>query len=708
MSPLIGEDQADFAAKLGTMDARVKDFSTLSNASEITASFMELNRTVDFDNTKLFGSVTYTIPAKSVLKLDESTSGAMRQFVLDTNGGMKILGVSSALCTAQSCSVFRSSPYRLLQSEHKVFGKSLHCALPESSALDKQTVAEKPDLAVKLRIRYETGVDAMSTQWVKPEATTGKKYPYLFTQCQAIHARSLLPVQDCPSAKCAYTAVIHCPVWAQALMSAVFSKEQFSMGKTSSGERQEYKSFKFEQKIPVPSYLIALVCGDIVKKQISHRCDVWAEREDIEKVAWEFAETEEFLQIAEQITGLEYQWGRYDVLSLPPSFPYGGMENPCLTFVTPTLLAGDRSLADVVAHEISHSWTGNVVTNCTWEHFWLNEGWTVWLERKIKQEFVYQQAKKQQPPISDDEAKKLAKEAHSVASQNGVAHLKASVAHFESIKQPQYTKLVPDLSAEIDPDDVFSAVPYEKGCNLLHTIEQIVGEEKFLKEIVKPYIQTFKFKTITAREFREFVCAQCPQVANNPKTLDWGKWYFQPGMPDLPYPFESVSIQDAETLASDWHELTLSAGEDDHGAQELKKQTVSFWSVWRTEQRLVFFEKLNQLASAATNGNPYSELSKLDLLESSLTGLDTTQNCELLFQWYQLNLKTPHWKRLYDKVAKMLTSQGRMKYTRPLYRSLAKCSVEVANELFETHKNFYHPICQAVVAKDLANAAGSR
>ena len=208
------------------------------------------------------------------------------------------------------------------------------------------------------------------------------------------------------------------------------------------------KIYGWNQPVPISSYLIAMAVGDIVKIDLSDRCAIWSEPSVVESAAYEFAQTEEFLKDAEQLAGMDYVWGRYDLLCLPPSFPYGGMENPCLTFVTPTLLAGDRSLADVVAHEIAHSWTGNLVTNATWEHFWLNEGWTTWFQRKIMSKIRLDDL------FLDFDA------------TSGYKNLQDDVNRMPD----EYTSLIPKLG-DSDPDECFSSVPYEKGFNLLYALE---------------------------------------------------------------------------------------------------------------------------------------------------------------------------------------------------------------------------------------------
>lgn len=216
-------------------------------------------------------------------------------------------------------------------------------------------------------VEYETTSDGAALQWLTPEQTVGGKHPYLFSQCQAIHARSMFPCFDTPGVKATYSGKVSVPTPLVAVMSAI---------STSQIEKDGIVTYSFEQNIPIPTYLVALAVGNLEKRQIGPRSSIWTEPEMIEKGAFEFSDTEDFIQKAESFLP-KYVWGTYDILLLPKSFPYGGMENTNLTFVTPTLLAGDRSLADVVAHEISHSWAGNLVTNSTWESFWLNEGFVI-------------------------------------------------------------------------------------------------------------------------------------------------------------------------------------------------------------------------------------------------------------------------------------------------------------------------------------------
>ncbi|GLE06447.1 hypothetical protein PINS_up015694 [Pythium insidiosum] len=318
---------------------------SFANLDDVVFTHLHWTIDIDFDARRLTGAAEYSLELKRA---------DVQSVVLDTHH----LTVSKAFVDGHE------TTFELLK-EHEVFGRAL--VIPITA--DAKTV----------KVHYATTDKSSGLQWLAKELTAGKTHPYLFTQCQAIHARSIVPCPDTPGCKFTYSATATVPEWCTCLMSAIASDVADDEEAAPEGKQK----VAFRQEVPIPSYLLAIAAGKMESKELGPRSRVWAEPSVVEKAAHEFSQTEEFLKYAEEITGQEYVWKRYDLVCLPPSFPYGGMENPCLTFVTPTLLAGDRSLADVVAHEISHSWTGNLVTNQTWKDFWLNEGWTVWLERKI-------------------------------------------------------------------------------------------------------------------------------------------------------------------------------------------------------------------------------------------------------------------------------------------------------------------------------------
>ncbi|RYH25595.1 hypothetical protein EON65_15425 [archaeon] len=393
------------------------DWSSFSNPSEVVSTNIRLEWHLDFDNHVIFGAVEH------VMKV---VTAKATEIYFDSSD----ISITGDVLINNEVAAFS------LADKHPVLGTKITVEIPEAFRFEGASFT--------VLFQYSISPQASAVQWLHAAATKGGKHPYIFTQSQAIHARSLLPCMDSPGVKTPYSAVVTAPKWCTVLMSALADSTENITSRLSTFPIPEGSSkFHWTQPVPTPAYLIALAGGNLVSKDISERVRVWSEPEVIESAHFEFAETEEFVQAAEVITGCAYQWRRYDVLCLPPSFPYGGMENPCLTFATPTLLAGDRSLADVIAHEIAHSWTGNLVTNLTWDHFWLNEGWTVWLERKITSKVK-----------DNDEVGRL-------SAQIGYKHLLDDVKRMGH--DNPFTCAVWPLNGQ-DPDDAFSSVPYEKVC----------------------------------------------------------------------------------------------------------------------------------------------------------------------------------------------------------------------------------------------------
>ena len=302
------------------------DLSSYSKPEEAKVTHLDWKISVDFTNERLFAEATYSV---HVL---QSKATALN---LDTSH-LDIVAVNTAEGTP-----LRFTLYPVVEDKSHL-GSRLEIDLPKHNGDDQR----------RITVVISTTKLSSALQWLPPSQTAGKHHPYLFTQCQAIHARSLVPCQDCPGVKMTYKANVTVPEWATCVMSALSKNTEVSEDKTE-------KFCTWDQPVPISSYLLALAVGELSKRDISKRCAIWSEPSVVESAAYEFSETEEFLSTAEAITGRDYAWGRYDLLCLPPSFPYGGMENPCLTFVTPTLLAGDKSLADVVAHEIAHRYDSN-------------------------------------------------------------------------------------------------------------------------------------------------------------------------------------------------------------------------------------------------------------------------------------------------------------------------------------------------------------
>mmetsp|Transcript_12716 Transcript_12716/g.40178 ORF Transcript_12716/g.40178 Transcript_12716/m.40178 type:complete len:399 (+) Transcript_12716:211-1407(+) len=395
----------------------------------------------------------------------------------------------------------------------------------------------------------------------------------------------------------------------------------------------------------------------------------------VEAGAFEFAETEQFLKAGEGLVG-DYVWGRYDILLLPPSFPYGGMENPCLTFVTPTLLAGDRSLANVVAHEIAHSWTGNLVTNKTWEHFWLNEGFTVFLERKI--------------------LGRMHGERHfQFGAQAGYAALEGAVKSYGATHN--FTRLVPDLSGGADPDDAFSRIPYEKGFYFLYYLQTVVGAGPFEAFLAK-YIKEFQYQTVTSNAFKDYFMAHFAGH-DGITAVDWDTWLYSPGMPPVENVYDTSMAEAAHKLALKWHTSDV-FGRGGGGAQREATDIVPFSS----EQVVEFLNKLGQLR--ALTPLAHDSLAKMD----GIYQLSKSGNSEIRHAWYMLCIPAKY-PPVLPEVGRFLKEQGRMKFLRPLYKALIRTGDfgdKFARDTFAEARGGYHPIAVKVVEGDLKAGGAPR
>lgn len=413
----------------------------------------------------------------------------------------------------------------------------------------------------------------------------------------------------------------------------------------------------FVQDVPVPSYLIALAVGALESRKLGPRSHVWAEREVIEACAYEFANTEHQLKTAEEICG-PYVWGQYDLLVLPPSFPYGGMENPCLTFVTPTLLAGDRSLANVVAHEIAHSWTGNLVTNANWQHFWLNEGFTVFVERKIKGRLESIQSQDFDAYIS-------------------VSELREAIDRI-GVDNP-LTKLVVDLRG-VHPDDAFSSVPYEKGQTFLRYLESVVGGPKVFEPFLRDYFDTYKYKSIETKDFQEFFAKHFDDV----DSIDWETWLYAPGMPPVIPDYDKTYCTICDELVGKF--LTWD-GEDDLPITEDDRKDLT------TKQKIYFLQEILE-------GEAQS-VKKLQAL-SNLFELENVKNSEIKFIWLRICMKA-RYEEMVHVVLTWINVVGRMKFVRPLYRDLydwEEMRHKVVENFHANKRNMMH-VSSSTIAKDL-------
>mmetsp|Transcript_12308 Transcript_12308/g.13860 ORF Transcript_12308/g.13860 Transcript_12308/m.13860 type:complete len:682 (+) Transcript_12308:97-2142(+) len=628
-----------------------QDKSTLSNPLVSQTKHVDWSVEVDFENCKFSATATYDIVI--------TCTGSNRSIELDTRG----LVIKSVIVDGQK------NEWKLCD---EIEGKAhLGQKLTIPISMENNPTDNKECHNVALIIKYETSPEPFkctAAQWLTPAQTCGKKFPYLFTQCQAIHARSIIPCHDCPAVKMTYSASVTVPVWATAVMSAIQTTVE------TSDVSRDHHTFKFNQPIPIPAYLLALAVGELSSKDISPRCRVWSEPSILSAAASEFHQTESFLQTAEEITSMPYPWQRYDLLVLPSSFPYGGMENPQLTFVTPTLLAGDGSLVCVVAHEIAHSWTGNLVTNRTWGHFWLNEGWTTWLQRRIMN-------KVENVPHNMD-----------LDAISGVKDLEEDM----ELLPKDMTKLVLTLD-DGDPDESYSSVAYEKGFHLIYTLERMVGQEIFLK-FVKAYLEKYAYGTITSDEFKVFCIAFWKDTNSDAydkvKKFPWDLWFYGEGMPELPM-FDKTLAEASESLASEWVAF-------DQDASSTKAKVPDRDIIgWTSAQKVCFLDAM--LTS--------SDVRKLNLVTLSAMketyGFHMSKNAEVLFRFCLLAVQSED-AEIYPIVVRFITSQGRMKYVRPLYRAMFQSTdkaKKIAIDTFMKNKDFYHPIAAKMIAMDMNVAA---
>jgi len=482
-------------------------------------------------------------------------------------------------------------------------------------------------------LRYRTTKDTQALQWLAPEQTHDKRSPYLFTQGQAILTRSWIPLQDTPGVRLTYEATIHCPEGLTPVMSA----EQLGRGPDG--------AWRFRMPQAIPSYLIALACGEIVFLPISKRCGIWAEPGQAEAARAEFEDTETMVQAAEKLFG-PYRWGRYDLLILPPSFPFGGMENPRLTFATPTVLAGDKSLVSLVAHELAHSWSGNLVTNATWRDFWLNEGFTVYFESRIM-EAVYGPERAQ------------------MERELAIAELERGMKELEPWQQV--------LHIELDghhPDDGFSDVPYTKGALFLTRLEQLCGRKRF-DAFLRAWFDEHAFASVTTADFRAFL--QQELLQKGAPALDVEAWLEQPGLPaDAPRP-KTQALARVEREIARWKERRDASALATDG--------------WVTQQWLHFLEGLADGLDAQAMGT----------LDGRFR-FTQTGNCEILDVWLRLSVQcgyTPADARLEE----FLVDVGRRKYLEPLYKELKKTpeGLERAKAIYAKARPRYHAVSSGTI-----------
>lgn len=481
-------------------------------------------------------------------------------------------------------------------------------------------------------VRYRTAAEASALQWLDPAQTAGGAHPFLFSQCQAIHARSVVPLQDTPQRRITFRATLTVPAALRGLMAAGFE------GRDVTGDTAVER---WSMPQPISPYLFAFAVGDLASRELGPRTRVWAEPSVVDRAAWEFEGVNGMLDAGESLFG-PYAWDRFDILVMPPSFPYGGMENPRLTFVTPTLLAGDRSQVRVIAHELAHAWTGNLVTNAHAEHFWLNEGWTRYAELRI---------------VEALEGSDVASLAAAICRRD----LEETLARFVRDGHAELTKLRTHLDG-VDPDEAFSTVPYDKGNLFLRAIEAVVGRSAF-EDFAKRYLEEFRFGAVTTEGFVAFTERALPGVLAR---VEAHRWIDGEGLPD-----------NAPAARSERLDAIVALG--DALPEAGTKLTATEWQLW--------LDRLPRPQTAAY-------CATLD----ERFGFTATGNVEVKVAWLRVALASGY-DVVLPEVERVLTSVGRMKYLAPLYGALLARpeTAARARAVFERASAGYHPIARAMV-----------
>jgi len=624
------------------LKANPEDVNTYSNFQEIIQRKVDLEVDIDFEKKSMFGNIKTTY---------EILNQSLENIILDLHGP-EISSVSLV-----------NEEYENINLDYSIYDKNedkeaLGTPLVINlSALKDKYKKEYDNIFLNkniiISIDFKTNENCNGIQYLTKEQTRTKSYPFMFTQCEAILCRTLFPIQDTPSVKSTYK-----------VKTSISSPLTFLFGGILKSHYYDCATKKkinyFEQNIPIPSYLVAFVAGELEFAKISNRCGVWTEKGLASLAAKEFIDAEKYIEIAEKYLNHPYEWKIYNILVLPFSFPFGGMENPNLTFVTPALLAGDKSMSNVIGHEISHSWTGNLVTNKNWKNFWVNEGFTKFMERKLDKILL------------GEEMSKL----ESIVGNNSLI---SAIKMFG--EDSHFTSLSPDYTG-IDPDDGFSTIPYEKGYQFLCYLEEKVGEDNFQK-IMGNYIEKYKYKSVDWTDFKsvyeEFV-KQNYEGRNARKILnviDWDKWVTEKGFPSYKMEFKSKYTEEVDQLINKFI-----------NKENNKENALKLFKEWHTNVKLVFLERILKNLENFDESIILEIKKELNLVED--------YNDDIKAIWYEITLQKGM-KDEIENVKNFLKTHGRLKYLKPLYFSWMKLDLDDSMTFFEENKIIYHPIARRLI-----------
>ncbi|WP_284447800.1 M1 family metallopeptidase [Pseudoxanthomonas mexicana] len=602
--------------------AQVADHDEHSYAEpqKVAIADLALDIAVDFDAKTIGGTATYTLDWKDK---------AATQLVLDTRD------LTIAKVEGEANGAWSPLQYALAAKD-PVLGSKLTIETPARNA--------------KVRVTYTSSPEASGLQWLTPEMTEGKQLPFMFSQSQQIHARSWVPLQDTPQVRYTYTAHVTSRPDVMVLMSA---------DNDPAAARDGDYSFKMPQKIP--SYLMAIAAGDLVFKPISARSGVWAEPAMVDKATKEFEDTEKMIATTEQLYG-PYRWDRYDMLVLPPSFPYGGMENPRLSFITPTVIVGDKTLVSLIAHELAHSWSGNLVTFSSAKHGWLNEGFTSYVENRIVESLYGKEQSSMEYAIARNALKK------------------------EIATMPEATQaLAVKPGTKLDADDALSAVSYDKGAWFLQMLEERFGRQEF-DAFLRGYFDHFAFQSITTEQFlayaKKHLFDKHPNLVSDAEIQEW---IYAPGIPAGAPQVQSRGFSNTDTARIAWQ-----------GSGQLPNPQLT--DAWITQQWVHFIEGMGDKLTV-------EQVKQLDDAYH-FTG---TANGEIAMRWYPLTIRSGYVDAR-PEIAKFIERVGRRKLIMPIYEELVKTpdGLAFAQETFARAKSGYHPITTGSVEAVLAKASAGQ
>lgn len=614
----------------------VFDDHSYSNLKEIHTTHLELELDVSFQNKTIYGVARHTMQ-------NNGTDTA----IFDIKG-LKIQKITLGEKNDEHETDF-------------VIGN-----MDNDSVLGQPLLVSVNRKTTKINIYYQTSENSEALGWLDSNLTSSKSKPFLFTQGQAILTRTWIPTQDSPSNRITYNAKVKVPNNLMAVMSAKNSKKLNNDG-----------IYRFEMNKPIPSYLISLAVGDLVYHPFSKNSGVYCEPQLMKASSSEFNDLPKMIASAEKLYG-KYQWKQYDLLVLPYSFPFGGMENPMLTFVNPTVITGDKSLVSVVAHELAHSWSGNLVTNRTWNDFWLNEGFTVYFEERIMEELY-------------------GKEVADILSSIERYDLENELERIRKSKHPEDSRLFLELKKR-NPDEAMTAIAYVKGAFFLKSLEQKVGRKRFDK-FLNSYFNNFAFQTVNSKTFVDFL--ETNLLKPNQIKFNYNEWIYEQGLPSNCIKITSGRLNRMKDFA-----LNYSKGIDVF-APKIKFRYVKVKGKKRRKRVIEQIKKEDFIVQewqtfihALPENIGKTKLKKLDAYFS----FKNCGNAEIMTDWFILGIKN-NYAELNPEIQKFLSKVGRRKYVLPIFETMLSNirTKQLAIDIFEKNKGNYHSVTKNSIESLLKN-----